>query len=513
MTNPPIDAKKKSTGFARKGWMAGGLLLVFVLTLFWRGRGSEAVNNGQLFEVNRGPLTISVTESGTIQSRERVIVKSEVEGRLAILWLIPEGQQVQKGDLLIELDASGLEESKVEQQIRSMNAEAAFIRAREQLEITKNQSLADVSKATLDLRFADLAQIKYIEGEYPQELQKAEAEITLAREELQRAEDKLGWSKRLADEGYLTRMEWQADELAARRAQIDIELAEGKLALLKDYTHKQKIEELVSNVEQMKMTLDRVKRRAAADIVQAEADLVAKKSEHERQQLRLDKLLEQLEKCRIIAPADGMVVYVTTGAGRRSNEEPLREGQEVRERQDLIYLPTATSMMAEVRIHESSLRKIKSGQRARVTVDALPERVFSGHVERIAILPDAQNSWLNPDLKVYQTEIYLDGNATELRPGMNCRAEIIIDEYDEAIYVPLQSVLRIDGESVVYVPGPNGPEPRRVDAGLDNNRMVHILGGLEEGDQVVLTPPLRESRRSEGAGLSRKPRESAVATP
>lgn len=481
--------------------LAGAALVVAVIAV-WAvsGLGRGAESTAPTFTAQRGPLTINVMASGTIQSRERVVVSSEVEGRTTILSLVEEGAHVEEGDLLVELDSSALEENKVDQQIRVMNGEAAYIRAREQLEIVKNQAEADVSRAELDYRFARLNLTKYEEGEYPQQLQRAEADINLAEEELQRANDKLTWSQRLAEEGYLTRMELQADELAARRAAIDLELAQGTLQVLQDFTHQQKLEELQSEVEQKRMALERVRLRASADVVQAEADYRAKKSEFERQQDRLERIRTQIAKCRITAPAAGMVVYVTTGGGRRQADEPLREGQEVRERQDLIYLPTAAAMMAEVRIHESSLRKIAPDLPALVQVDAVPDRSFRGVVRRIALLPDAQHGWLNPDLKVYPTFIHIDGEDPALRPGMNCRAEIIVEELDDVVYVPLQSVVRVGRESVVHVVGARGaPQPRVVETGLDNNRMIHIVSGLDAGERVLLSPPLRDAQRESDA--------------
>ena len=112
-----------------------------------------------------------------------------------------------------------------------------------------------------------------------------------------------------------------------------------------------------------------------------------------------------------------MVVYATTGKAGRGNVEPLAEGQEIRERQELIYLPTTTSMMADVKIHESSLQKVAEGLPVRITVDAVPGKVFMGHVGKIGLLPDAQSMWMNPDLKVYNTEIFLDGDARTCGPG------------------------------------------------------------------------------------------------
>jgi HlyD family secretion protein len=125
-----------------------------------------------------------------------------------------------------------------------------------------------------------------------------------------------------------------------------------------------------------------------------------------------------------------------------------------------------------------------------VTVDALAERAFTGKVVKIAMLPDAQMVWLNPDLKIYTTEVHIDGDNSDLRTGMSCRASIVIDQYDDVVYVPVQAVVRIGEQPTVYVVKDGKDEPRDVEIGLDNNRMVHIISGLEPGERVQLAPPL-----------------------
>src|SRR5690606_26256815 len=190
-------------------------------------------------------------------------------------------------------------------------------------------------------------------------------------------------------------------------------------------------------------------------------------------------------------PTSGLVVYATSGQGSwRGNDEPLQEGQMVRERQELIHLPKDSSFKATVQVHESSLSKIKPGLPVTITVDALPGKTYHGTVSKIAPLPDAQSVWLNPDLKVYSTEVLIDENSEGLRTGMSCQANIIVDTYKDAIYVPVQSVIRVAGVPTVYLAKGNKITPREVKLGLDNNRMVHIIDGLEAGEEVLLTPPL-----------------------
>jgi len=173
----------------------------------------------------------------------------------------------------------------------------------------------------------------------------------------------------------------------------------------------------------------------------------------------------------------------------------------VLERQELIYLPIGSSSIAEVNVHESSLKKVHSGLPAVVTVDALPGKRFLGKVEFIAPLPDAQSMWMNPDLKVYNTQITLEGEDPSLRTGMSCKAEIIVEQYEDALFVPVQSVLRVNSEPTVYVVNGSSTEPRKVQTGLDNNRMIRILEGLKEGDKVLLTPPLKEAETRSASGF------------
>ena len=76
---------------------------------------------------------------------------------------------------------------------------------------------------------------------------------------------------------------------------------------------------------------------------------------------------------------------------------------------------------------------------------------------------------------------------------MTCRVEIIIEEYDDILYIPIQSVVRVKNGHVVYLMGTDGLEKREVKIGMDNDRMIRIVNGLSEGEKVLLTPPLAPS--------------------
>ena len=485
-----MKENNKESGSPRKRYfllIAGVVLIGLIGVSLMRLTLSKAkvgpLNGIPTFTVRKGALRISVVESGTIKAREQVIIKNEVEGKTSILYLIPEGTLVKNGNLLVELDASALMDEKIDQQIRVQNAEAAYVGARENLAVAKNQAQSDMDKAQLAYDFSKEDLKKYQEGDYPNALKEAESRITLAEEELTRAREKWEWSKKLFDEKYISQTELNADELTVKQKGLDLELAKNNLDLLRHYTHKRQSAQLESDVKQAKMALERTIRKAKADVVQAEANLAAKGAEFERQKDKLKKIEEQIKKTKIYAPADGLVIHATSAkrGGFRRSVEPLQEGQAVVERQELIHLPITSAAKAEVSIHEASLEKVRIGLPVKVTVDALPGKVFFGKVASIAPLPDPQSAWMNPDLKVYDTDIYLDNNSGALRTGMSCKAEIIIEQHKEAVYVPVQAVLRVGGKPTVYVVRGETLEPRKVDIGLDNDRMIRIISGLSRG--------------------------------
>lgn len=498
-----MEKKGHKYGFYRKPLPLAGLVVILVGLSLW-GLGffrvnDTAVGNTPVFAVKRGFLRISVSETGSIQARESIIVKSEVEGTTSIIYLVDEGSRVKKGDLLVELDASKLLDEKVDQEIKVQNAEAAFVSARENLAVVENQAQSDVDKAQLTYDFAVQDLDKYIKGEYPNQLKEAESKITLAQEEVTRAQEKLEWSRKLYNEKYISQTELQADELAAKKTALDLELVRNDLELLENYTHKRRLMQLESDVKQAQMALDRAKRKAKADVVQAKASLTAREAEFKQQQDKLKKTEIQIEKTKIYAPADGLVIYATSasrgGPPHMRTTEPLDEGQMVRERQDLIYLPTSLGYNCEIGVSEASLDKVRLGLPAVVKVEAVPGETYTGRVTFIAPLPDAQSAFLNPDLKIYNTVIQLEDNGKLdlLRAGMNCTADIIVKQYDDAIYIPIQAVLRVGGRPTVYVMDNKDFEPRPVEIGLDNNRMVRIISGLEQGEMVSLAPPLAQA--------------------
>ncbi len=480
-------------------WSVVGLAIAGAIVAFSFGGSSDEEASTPTFTVAEGPLTIGITSSGSIQSKDKVILKSELEGNNTVIWVVEEGVNVKEGDLLLEFDSADLVNKRNEQEITVATTEGNLVISEEKLEVTKGDCDANLLEREVDLTLAKMALEKYEKGDYPQTAREYETDIAIADEEMKRAAEKLEWSHRLAKEGFLTRTELQADELALRQKEIKLEMSKTKMNVLTNYTLIQQRATHESAVRKATRALARTKWQNKSIIRQVETEIIQRTRERDRATNRLAELNFQISKSKIFAPTNGIILYASTVqiARRRYWIRPLAVGENAVQRQELIYIPLDAGMVVELMVPEASLNKLEIGMPANVKVDAFPDKVFRGKLSKIGILPDGQSASLNPDLKMYKCELECDFSNVVIRPGMSCDIELIKQSYDKVLYCPMQCVTRINGVPSVYIQDGKEWKPHPVETGLDNNRMIHIVKGLKKGDVVMMAPPVKETNDAE----------------
>jgi uncharacterized membrane protein YgcG len=146
-------------------------------------------------------------------------------------------------------------------------------------------------------------------------------------------------------------------------------------------------------------------------------------------------------------------------------------------------------MIAQVSLHESVLKMVQIGQACEIKADALAGKEFHGRVRFVAMMAD-QNSWFaNPNTRLYRTEVAIDDPHPEMRPGMSCSIEILVDQIADTLFVPVQCVFRNGTDNVVFVRDSGAIAMRTVEVGKYNDRWVQILSGLTEGQTVLMSAP------------------------
>jgi HlyD family secretion protein len=500
----------------RKKLVAGSLGVVTVLVLLAFGPlNNMNDSDGELvtYTVKKDNLIVDIIEAGSIEASESEIIRSQVEGRTTIISLVPEGtliteKDVKEGMILVELDSSELRDREVKQEITVQGESAKFADAKASYEIRVNQNESNQKQGELKVKFAKMDIQKYLgseaaalflegtvafsallvderlDGEALQKKRGFESDIDLAKEEVARAIVRLDWTKKLFEKGYVTRDDLQADELALKREEVRQEQAKTALKLFTQYEFEKDTEKRRSDYEEAVKELDRIIARNRAEISKAEAQLKSAEASYEHQVSQLEKIREQIKNCTIRAPQPGLVVFA--GINQRWQNNRVEEGKQVREQEEIITIPNTISMMARTTIHESVISRVREGQKAFITIDSLPGKKLEGEVSKVAILPDQQNRWLNPNLKVYQTDVSISGTHPELKPGMSAEVRIISKERKGVLMIPLQAVVSRGGKKTCLVKTTFGTEPRRIKTGDYNDRFIEVKKGLTEGETVVL---------------------------
>lgn len=407
-------------------------------------------------EVIHGPFEHRVLERGEIESSSNVEVRCEVRSRssagIQILEIVPEGTVVAPGDQLVRLDDAGLQQELIQQQIV----------------VSTSQSTAIEAKATLD--DAKLALKEYEDGTFLELEEQQESAVFVAREDLRRAEEYLQYSKRLAERGYIPEAQLEADTFAVEKERKELGVTETKLKVLRDFTKEKMITKL------------------KADIATAGARLKSREKTLELDELRLQEIQDQIEKCIITSPAAGEVVYANDQERRGSSGDLLiAEGRPVRERQVIIRIPDQGRMRVVAKVHESRISFVQPGLSASIILDALPELDLTGEVVGVAEYPIPSYSVYMSHIKEYEVEIDILNPPDGLRPGMTAQVDVLAEKLDEATQVPIPAVIERSGRFFCGVPTGEGQlETREITVGSTNEDVLVVIDGLRAGEKVVL---------------------------
>jgi HlyD family secretion protein len=510
---PPPEAR----GRRRPVWVAlGCAVVVSGVALAWSFWGGSlfggAAYTGATWTVPREKLKVTIIERGTLESAKNgdivCTVKSGTRGSTVattIKWVIDAGTQVVKGDKLIEFDSSGFVEQLKDQKIKVDQAKANWITADEQYRIQESQNESDLeaAKNAQDLARIDLE--RYEKGESKQAEEDVEGRIQVAKSDVTAWQDRSAWSARMTRMGYVSSQQAEADESKLNAAQIALKKLETEKKILTEFTKGRTTQDLKAKLAEAKRAVDRVKSQSKAKQAQADADRLSKESIYKQELSRYQEVEDQITRCTVVAPQDGLVVYYVSDQARGgggSQQGVIAQGEPVREGQKLMQIPDLTQMLVNVRVHEamvSALRNQKgtgsegSGwQPAEIRIDAVPKRVFKGRVKAVDSVA-GQQDWFAADVKLYKTVVSIDERVDGLKPGMSAEVTIFAEESaDEVLVVPVQAVVgtvSLGAKPQVFVVGANGqPEVRDVVLGMSNQRLVEVTSGLREGEKVVLNP-------------------------
>jgi HlyD family secretion protein len=226
---------------------------------------------------------------------------------------------------------------------------------------------------------------------------------------------------------------------------------------------------------------------------------------------------DALSKTVIKAPMSGQI----TGLRAEKGETAIA-GQTNLTGAVLMVISDMSEMLAEVKVGELEIIKLKAGQSAEITVDALPGKVFPGTVVAVAKGSDAplgQASNVSAVAQNFRVRVQIKGDKAILAtlcPGMSARVAILTEERKDVLAVPLVAVqdkdMKIDGglglmqgtRSIAYVVKDGKAEARPMRMGLVDRQHAQVLEGLVEGEWVITGPPKALTAMTDGKAVKTK---------
>jgi HlyD family secretion protein len=304
-------------------------------------------------------------------------------------------------------------------------------------------------------------------------------------------------------------------ELARTKSNFDraTELYNAKLLAKQDYDQKKaEYDTAVAAIGEAEARLSQAKAQES----QARQQLASAQKRIAQLQANLDRYRDILDKYDVTAPIDGIVTNLPVRTG-----ETVVPGVQNSAASTIMTIADMSVITAEVKVDETDIVNVSIDQRAEVTIDAMPNRTFHGHVTEIgntAILRSSgvaasQSNTSDQEAKDFKVVVALDDPPDDIRPGLSCTGKIITSTKQRVLTIPIQALtVRTRGDLEPKKPGgvpaAATPDPVaekakkqeltgvfkihdgkaefvQVTTGITGATDIEVLSGLNDGDQII----------------------------
>lgn len=443
-TNRKLGAASKKINIIRIGAaLAIPILFVAIGLYFWDSRpnadrpdfggdiaGTVPGAPGPIrsLVVERERVSSTVTMIGQLAPRREVEVAAPMKGKVGAVY-VRAGQRVAQGEALLDMDVAKV-------QISRREAEVAYLKAREQVEMFENWS--DHT-----------------------EVSRVRQAVSKSRTRLESLNSRLEETAFLLERGIIPTSEYEAAEREHRNQSLDLQTAEQELQAV--------LEKSIPGLKVARLELENAR-------------------------TQLESIEEVLRKAAVTAPAAGVVMHPrrkdSTETNSGSTSDKLVKGALV-ERGDLLLTIGDTSGIAVVvHVDEVDVSQIHPGQPARIVGDAFPGTVLHGKVDSISsqALPTHDHR-RQPLFEVNAVvETLTEEQHRLLRLGMSARVEVLVYEKEDALLVPVEAVELREGRSWLRVRDRNSGEVRPVEVGIGMTTLnsVEIVSGITPGEEILV---------------------------
>ncbi|MBP1597400.1 MAG: macA 3 [Acidobacteria bacterium] len=274
-----------------------------------------------------------------------------------------------------------------------------------------------------------------------------------------------------------------ADETELKTAEVDLQSARVEMrknevvSRIQAEINKQNLAEAEARLKQVNDTLA-LKREAAA------AELRILEIQRDRAQKAVTYAQNNIEKMTVRSQLDGLVVLTPIYKGTRMVDP--QEGDEVRPGGGIMLVVDPSAMQVVARLNQVDVAQVRAGMNTEVRLDAYPDLVFPGIVDRISAI--GTSSQYSKRIRYFAAVISIRGSHPKLLPDLTAAVDVELEGSEDVLLLPREAVAAQNGQSVVRILTDGRTELRPVKTGPMNELEVVIESGLEEGMTVSRNP-------------------------
>jgi HlyD family secretion protein len=295
----------------------------------------------------------------------------------------------------------------------------------------------------------------------------------------------------------------QEQNASIRVAESNLEI--NKVALERNQLELNRIKELHSKGLATQSELD----NAQNTVSQVLAQMNSSQAQINQQRTGLSRIKYDISKTTIYSPMNGTVTQLNNELGEKVLGTISNQGSVIMTISDL------SKMECQVEVGETDVTLVNLGDTAKIEIDAFPDKIFTGYVYEIANTATSKGMGTQEEVVNFIVKIRIIDNTFDLRPGMSCTVDIIVDQRDNVLSVPIQSVTtreeekttgdiateseienlsresekklnkKIKPKEIVFVVDNSAAKKSEVKTGISDDSYIEITEGVSEGQEIV----------------------------
>ena len=283
--------------------------------------------------------------------------------------------------------------------------------------------------------------------------------------------------------------------LESQLKNMEIKLALNSLdSVQKQYAPLSKQTLFALELEKAKIEKTKLQKKYAAQKQIYQADLRRLNSRLTTNENQLKATREQINSLTITAPQDGMILHTVAPRMMRGYSRGILTvggkiglNSSVFTNMPLLQMPDLKEMQVMLEVQESDYKRILTGQKVDIYIDALGRMKTTGEVKRKSLA--GKSPWEQSDIKQYEVLVSVDSLHSALKPGLSANCEVRVSEVKDTVVVPTLAIFERDSLKLVYVSNGEKFLAVPVEVGLSNSSASIISKGLTGIELIALSEP------------------------